>query len=137
MHRQLKRQLKKSLKIRSDQEFDELSTLLVKESQNSELPETIKILCQQFIPLINRIDEIYEHRERELDILNRSLTISSNELTIANKKISEEAASQSRIIKTLRDATNELLSSAGMDSIGDSDTSLEKLIYISTSLEKN
>ncbi|MBF0263951.1 MAG: PAS domain S-box protein [Gammaproteobacteria bacterium] len=134
MHRLLSRQLKRTLGISSEQELKEFSLLLQQQLENQLLPEPIHNLCQQFIPLIDKVDKAYIQHQRDLDLRNLSLTLSSDELTQANEKIREDADKKSRIITTLRDATNELLISAGMDKISEKDTSLEKLSILMASL---
>ena len=127
MHRLLQRQLKRTLGLRAEGELETLAEKLTEHAENAALPEELRRLCAGFMPLLGRIDAAYEQHARDLTLRDRSLSLSSDELTRANQTIRQEAERQGRVVESLRTTANELLISAGMDPIGADDASLERL----------
>ncbi|GAB6042453.1 hybrid sensor histidine kinase/response regulator [Endothiovibrio diazotrophicus] len=127
MQRLLLRQLKRTLGLRDEAALEAFVAVLQGHVDDDRLPAELRRLCAGFMPLLERVDTSYLQQERDLALRDRSLTLSTEELTRANQTIRDEAERQGRILETLRSATNQLLHEAGMEAIGSDDASLEGL----------
>lgn len=77
--------------------------------------------------LLTRIDQSYEQYDRDLTLRERSLELSSTELTEAYEKLWDEMQQQSSIVSELRSAANTLLKDFNRPAIDDDITSLQRL----------
>ncbi|MBF0255107.1 MAG: response regulator [Gammaproteobacteria bacterium] len=126
-NRLLQRQLKRNLGIADEQGLQALAEALAQSAGRGDLPEPLQRLCQGFIPLLERVDAAYEQSERDLQLRDRSLALSSDELTRTLQKIRAEATLQQQAIDRLRSTVNSLLAAQGMQPLGDDAASLEQL----------
>ena len=77
--------------------------------------------------LLSQVGETYAQYDRDLTLGSRSLTISSQELLLANERIRNEARAQQRVLASLRKAVQRLALGAGMPEVTDDDVHLEEL----------
>jgi len=74
-----------------------------------------------------RVDEAYQHNDRDLELKTRSLELSSQELTEKNARLREDLASRTRAIDSLRASARDLMASIETDQSLDADDNLETL----------
>ena len=88
---------------------------------------------ENFSKLLNAVSHTYDHNESDRDLLERSMELSSQELSLANKKLRLEAESQKVVLDKLKESILYLQSGNGSkltkDDIKDND-----LLSISNSL---
>lgn len=133
MHRLLVRQLRRSLGGATEEE----TLALIKELDRvdpDQIPPSLRGLVAALPDMFQRIGETYDQHDRDLTLRNRSLELSSTELTRANAKLREEAAGQKRAMDSLRRTANEILASMSRDELPDGDVGLEGLSDLMASL---
>lgn len=64
---------------------------------------------QRFQRLADMVSTSYQQFDRDLELRSRSLELSSDELTLANARLREEADNQRLVLDTLRASTTDLL----------------------------
>jgi PAS domain S-box-containing protein len=126
VHRLLVRQVRRAVGAADDAEAQAFVDALVA-ADVSGLPEPLARLAQGLPDLLRRVGETYDQHERDLTLRNRSLELSSSELTKANAKLREESAAQARAITSLRMTANEILETAGRPPLPEDETGLEGL----------
>jgi PAS domain S-box-containing protein len=126
MNRVLLRQLRRAFGVENQSEAQallmELSTL-----SPEQLPPPAARLIAGMAEFLRRVEDTYDQNERDLSLRNRSLVLSSDELSRVNERLREDASSQTRAIDTLRSTVNELLETSGMAPIEEGEAGLEKL----------
>ncbi len=126
MHPLLVRQLRRALALETDDAATAIMSEL--ESQNTELSNThaSEILCA--LPqLLNRVSETYEQNERAKNLHERSLSISTEELTTANAELRAEAKMKQVAIDTLRRSADGILRILGQPETTDDQAGLGSL----------
>ncbi|MBF0448945.1 MAG: PAS domain-containing protein [Magnetococcales bacterium] len=113
MHRLLLRQFKRIFKVDQPEEISEILDRLAEKSaawaDDPQLQGFVRLLPD----FIRRVDESYVHKERDLELRNRSLQFSSDELHSLNQRLRQEAELKSAVISSLQRTTNDLLEAAG------------------------
>ncbi|MBF0422896.1 MAG: PAS domain S-box protein [Magnetococcales bacterium] len=133
MHRLVERQIKRVFglnKVEFAQGLEELRLW----SRGGEIPEKVRAILTRLGEFINRVGQSYEQNERDLDLRNRSLMLSSEELTRTNNRLRAESVRQATVIESLRATANRLLASSGNEELGRDDSSLEQLTVLMASL---
>ena len=127
MHRLLERQLKRTLGLRDG---DGLAVLLA----NLEDPQVRDQLRRGLPEFLERVDQTYLQQERDLELRNRSLELSTEELTHANENLRRAAATRAAILDSLRTTANALLQSMGLQPLGEGEKDLEGLSQLMANL---
>jgi PAS domain S-box-containing protein len=133
-HRLLARQLKRSLGIGSEEELDALRADLAGLARGAGLSEQTAFALEHLGEFFERINAAYEQGDRDLELSNRSLELSSVELVGANDRLRSELATRLLAIDSLRQTANRLLKETGLDEIAESDASLERLSQLMSDL---
>ena len=104
MHRLLERQLKRVLGISLEQ-WEALEARL-KSCADQTADENADIARALFgLPeLLQRVSETYAQQDRDVALVRRSLELSSEELTCANQRLREDAASSAKALTALQQA---------------------------------
>ena len=133
MHRLLLRQLRRACGV--DGEAEVLAIIEgFATADVAALPPGVAAVIGGLPDLLRRVGDTYDQHERDLTLRNRSLELSSGELGRANAKLREEAASQSRVIQSLRHTANEIALSMGHPRTRDDDAGLESLTNLMATL---
>jgi len=120
VNRLLLRQLKKCFSVSSETAFfDKLQRL-------PQTPETLDF-TEALSNFLSRVDTSYSNHERDLNLRERSLEISSEELTDAYQQLRQELQLQSTAIDGLTNAANALLHDLGKAPLKENKASLEGL----------
>jgi len=110
-NRLLSRQLRRHLGVA---DVDELRLRLAELGRHCEsAPEGLRNLIAGIGDSFVSVDEAYEYSERDLLLSQRSLGISSAELSGLNHQLREEAQVREQTLRALRDTTNRLLAPLG------------------------
>lgn len=88
---------------------------------------------QNLLPFLEIVSRAYDGFEQDRDLMERSLELSSQELTDANKKLRQEADTQKAILESLREATATLKPGKGT---GEWLTTKEDAVSLARSLSK-
>ncbi|MBF0172267.1 MAG: PAS domain S-box protein [Magnetococcales bacterium] len=132
MHRLLARQIKRVFGLTEEEFVQALEETRLSGTEASS-PAIGRILAG-LKTFCERVDQSYEQSDRDLDLRNRSLLLSSRELTRSNEQLREEAARRQAGIDSLRATANRLLTLSGQAELGDNDTGLEQLTLQMASL---
>ncbi|MBF0192122.1 MAG: PAS domain S-box protein [Magnetococcales bacterium] len=135
MHRLLARQLKRVFGL-TEAEFPQALAELrgLAEARGSSGAGRILDGFEEFF---SRVGQSYEQHERDLDLRNRSLQLSSEELTRSNEQLRAEARRRLAVIDSLRSTANRLLALSGQAELGEDDAGLEHLTVLMASLVEN
>jgi two-component system sensor histidine kinase/response regulator FitF len=134
VHRLLRRQLKKTLGVETPEDLASLQTRLKSAAERESADPVWQRLVQGLPAFLSRIENSYEQFDRDLSLRNRSLQLSSTELSEANNRIRAEAETQARAIADLEQATNDLLIGLGRDPLPGNTTNLAHLSALMTEL---
>ncbi|MBI5164984.1 MAG: response regulator [Magnetospirillum sp.] len=126
MHRVLLRQLRRTFDLDGEGGAAALLDALAG-LDSAGLPEPVARVVAGLPEFLRRVEETYAQNDRDLDLRNRSLEISSEELTRANSKLRDEAASQARVIASLRETANEILAAINQPLVAEDGSGLESL----------
>ena len=137
MHHLLERQLKRTLQIQGESELAAFKVALAELARAGLLPEAAQRLCRGFAEFVGRVDGSYGQFERDLELRSRSLHLSSEELTVANERLRQDAERQGRVVDSLRATANELLRAERRPAIGSGDASLEQLSSLMAELVRD
>lgn len=88
---------------------------------------------QNLLPFLEIVSQAYDGFEEDRNLMERSLELSSQELTETNKKLRQEAETQKAILESLREATATLKPSKGT---GEWLTTKEDAVSLARSLSK-
>ena len=137
MHRLLQRQLKKAFDIADDAQLVDFIGQL--RGACAQSPDNVALgrLCAGLGRFLDRVDSSYQQSERDLALRNRSLLLSSDELTHANDRLRTEAEEQANAIESLRNTSNELLARVGREAIPANATSLQRLSELMSDLVRD
>ncbi|MBF0428019.1 MAG: PAS domain S-box protein [Magnetococcales bacterium] len=133
MHRLLARQIKRIFGLQEDEFIEALAQLRDVEPGQTMSEEAARV-CAGLGELCERVGQSYEQQERDLALRNRSLLLSSNELTHSNECLRAEASRQRTVIQSLHGTANRLLSLSGQERLGQDDASLEQLTTLMATL---
>ncbi|MBF0613553.1 MAG: PAS domain S-box protein [Magnetococcales bacterium] len=135
MHRLLARQIKRVFGL-SEEEFsqamEELRPLIADRPGSG--AEKIVAGLEEFCA---RVGQSYDQHERDLELRNRSLQLSSEELTRINEQLRTDAKRRLRVIESLRSTANRLLVLSGQEELGEDDASVEQLTVLMATLVEN
>ncbi len=134
MHKLLVRQLRRTLGVQDDADGQRWSEALQQARLAGGLPPVVQQLCDGFELLLERVGSTYEQFDRDRELLDRSLRLSTDELTGANERLREETRQQTRIVASLRATANELLRAQGREEIGSESSNLERLSVLMSEL---
>ena len=134
MHPLLIRQLKRSLGSENEQALQALLLSFHDLADSPALPASVATALRGMGDLIQRVDVVYEQNDRDLALSNRSLDLSSADLTQSNSRLREELTLRQKAIDSLRSTANELLSNAGLPSIASADNDLGNLARLMAEL---
>ncbi|MBF0453407.1 MAG: PAS domain-containing protein [Magnetococcales bacterium] len=127
MHRLLKRQIKRVFKIESPEKLAETLNRLSEKATGWENDPEIQRIALQLPAFLERVDDSYSRQERDLELRNRSLQLSSDELNEANQRLRKETALKGEVITSLQRTTNDLLQSAGKPPIPEDQNDLGEI----------
>lgn len=128
LHKLLARQLRRMLGVADE---NVLQQTLEQQTGTTPAGQHFGPALERFIHAIN---DTYEQYDRDLVLRTRSLALSSDELSQANQRLREESAAQQRILQSLRQTTDHLLTSAHLPPISSEDTDLEAITHLLTTL---
>ena len=134
VHRLLERQLRRALALEAGQDPGAVLAALAAFGRDPALPEGLRGLCAGLGDLLARVDSTYAQHERDLALRNRSLVLSSEELTSANDRLRHDSQANARIVEVMRATANELLRSLGKEEIGPEANDLDKLSSLMAAL---
>jgi len=117
MHRLLARQLKKTLGVSSEEEIRALIADLRGVTRRDDKSEAVANFLDGMEELLKKINYSYEQNQRDLDLLHRTLKVSSDELTQANERLQSELAKRNQAIQALRESQGKM--SAILDTAAD------------------
>jgi PAS domain S-box-containing protein len=127
MHKLLQNQLRRVVGIRSPEELSAILGELAAVVEQAQPSEGASRLVAGLGELLGRVGANYESSERDLTLRTRSLQLSSEELSAANERLRDEAATQARVIGSLKRTANGMLASDGRPPLGEDDSGLETL----------
>ncbi|HEX5805305.1 MAG TPA: ATP-binding protein [Macromonas sp.] len=134
MHRVLARQLRRTLGVQDEAEWQVLREDLQAARAQPALPPSVQRVCEGLEALLDRVSNTYGQHDRERELRDRSLSLSTDELTQANERLREDAQQQARIVASLRDTANQLLRSQGKPELGEEGNSLAQLTDMMSAL---
>jgi len=129
MHKLLRRQLHRLLGLDDESQWLAFQDDMRSEAVPEGMSASTRYALQHFGTFLQRVDDTYAEHDRMIDMRIRSLEISSGEMLAANEELRVNAESRELAIGSLREAANMLLAPMGQ-SIGDDDTSLERLTQL-------
>jgi two-component system, sensor histidine kinase and response regulator len=109
MHSLLLRQLKRQLGIADEAALRLFLADIQHELAEEGLSPVMRKLAEGFAPLLDRIDSSYEQNTRDLALRDRSLMLSSTELSHINQQVRAEGDRQARLLLQLRQMVGDLL----------------------------
>ncbi|WP_426193095.1 PAS domain S-box protein [Massilia sp. DWR3-1-1] len=129
MHATLARQLRRNCQIDGDATLAAVLAELAALGARGALSPAAAQFVAGVPLLIERIDTTYHQSDRDLDLRARSLQLSSDELTSANERMRADLASRNRVLASLRDAADNLLTAehAARPLAADDDDDIEAL----------
>ncbi|MBF0263229.1 MAG: PAS domain S-box protein, partial [Magnetococcales bacterium] len=133
MNRLLARQIKRVCGL-NETDFSESVAELRRLMDREEGHPGARRLVAGLEEVMNRVGSSYEQNERDLELRDRSLRLSSEELTRTNDQLRAEADRQLVVIESLRATANRLLSLTDHEEIGKDDAGLEQLTLLMRSL---
>ncbi len=126
MHPLLVRQLRRALAVETDDAAIAIMSEL--ERRNTELSNTHASEILAALPqMLNRVSETYEQNDRARNLHERSLSISTEELTTANAELRAEAKIKQDAIDTLRRSADGILRILGQPETTDEQAGLGSL----------
>ncbi len=126
MHRVLKRQLRRALKLASN---DAVDTFIASLRGQAASP-----VRDGLLGLIESVEVSYSELERDLMLRTRSLAISSGELFELNQRLRGEVAQQRQAQRALLDAATQMAASANIPMPDAKDAGLQSLAHFLASL---
>ncbi|MEG3639909.1 PAS domain S-box protein [Magnetococcus sp. PR-3] len=126
MHRLLLRQLRRSMGLTSEEAVESLLAEVDQLPDQTLSAESVQAL-HGLKTLLNRVEQTYEQNERDLNLRNRSLHLSSDELSHANEQLRHEKVRQDTVLAALRETANHLLEADQQPMLGEDEASLEQL----------
>ncbi len=106
--RLLQRQLSRNWGVQSPEALAELLATLGAMAGRDDVPADLRPLLAGLPKLLTQVNDTYSQHERDLALSHRSLEISSQELTQANKRLWDEAQQMQRSAATLRRTLEQL-----------------------------
>jgi PAS domain S-box-containing protein len=112
MHRLLRNQLRKVAGLSDPQGWDGVLEELLALSKTPELSPQAQSLLGSLGPLFQRIESTYTQFDRDMDLRDRSLMLSSQDLLSANARLRADAKAQQEALDALRETVTTLLGGA-------------------------
>ena len=106
--RLLQRQLSRNCGVQSPEALASLLALLGNLADRTDVPADLQPVLAGLPKLLAQVNDTYSQHERDLALSHRSLEISSQELTQANKRLWDEAQQMQRSAATLRQTLEQL-----------------------------
>ncbi|MBY0463332.1 MAG: response regulator [Burkholderiales bacterium] len=110
--RLLQRQLLRNWGVQSPEALTALLASLGSLADRTDVPADLQPLLAGLPKLLAQVNDTYSQHERDLALSHRSLEISSQELTQANKRLWDEAQQMQRSAATLRQTLEQLSADA-------------------------
>lgn len=136
MHRLLFRQLKKTMGFSTVEEAQSWLSELAGYTDDDSLPPAILTLLNGVMPFIDRVDSSYKQQQRDVEIRDRSIRLSSQELTEALEQARQDAISQQQTVKALQRTANELLAELDKPPLSEENGNLSGLADLMTELSR-
>jgi PAS domain S-box-containing protein len=130
MNTMLTQQLRQALQSQSLVEVETLLDGLFQSAERPDVDEKHAQALRGLRALLGMVDESYHQFGRAQELRLRSLTDSSNELTLANTKLREEAGRQQALLDAVQTLVNRLLSASGQAPIPTGEQSIERLTQV-------
>jgi PAS domain S-box-containing protein len=111
--RLLLRQLSRSCGIQSPEALADVLAKLGELNGRVDVPPDLLPLLAGLPKLLTQVNDTYGQHERDLSLSHRSLEISSQELTQANRRLVDEARQMQRSVASLRRTLDQLSADAG------------------------
>ncbi|WP_295748573.1 PAS domain S-box protein [Undibacterium sp.] len=127
-HKLSLRQYKRLLGIQGEEQLAALLAEFEGLDQSTHLSAQAKTALKGMRQYLSQVDEAYTQADRDLALGKLSLELSSDELSLANQTLRQEAETRQQVLSTLRRATNDVLSQLGKH-LADED-SLEELSHV-------
>ncbi len=135
MHRLLQRQLKKTFGL-ADEAATRAFVARLESGDTTQLNNDYPEWGACLAALITRVSQSYEYHERDLTLRDRSLVLSSQELTQVNDDIRHEMVKQQQVVEELKSAANTLLSELGQPQLSDGYASISELTELMINLAR-
>lgn len=133
MHKQLKRQLRKCFELSDDIALDDFFIQL---NCNQVNEHATKRLLHGFMSFINRVDQSYNDAERDLKLRERSLSLSTSELTDAYDSIRRDIEEQNNAVNELKNVANKQLQQLTKPLLNDGVNTLHQLAQVFVDLSE-
>ncbi len=133
MHKQLKRQLRRCFELSDDIALDEFLIQLGSEHV-SEL--STKRLLRGVMSFIGRVDQSYHDAERDLKLRERSLSLSTSELTDAYDNIRRDIEEQNNAVNELKKIANKQLQQLKKPLLNDAVNTIHQLAQVFVDLSE-
>ncbi|WP_426111600.1 PAS domain S-box protein [Massilia sp. PWRC2] len=127
MHPTLLRQLRRNCQIDSGAQFAAVQAELAGLAARGLLSTQAAHFVDGLPLLIERVDSTYHQSARDLELRALSLQLSSDELTSANQRMRDDLASRNRVLESLRDAADNLLTAEQAERTLPDDDDIEAL----------
>jgi len=116
MHKTLWRQIRRTLGVDDPERLSNLLAEMEELAGRADASEELARCIAGLATLLERISVSYEHADRDLALRTRSLELSSEELTVANRRLRDELASRETAIARLRATALSLAEEGGAGS---------------------
>ncbi|MBC8484480.1 MAG: response regulator, partial [Bacteroidetes bacterium] len=130
----LKRQIKKTLGIESDEQLSEVIKWLRDLDSFVKIPSDAQGVLTNLHSLLDIVDETYYQNERDTKLKIRSLELSSEELNKSNELLLAESLKQKKILDSLKKIAKKLLVNSTQGDIELDNISLEMLVDLMSQL---
>ena len=136
MHRLLFRQLKKTMGFGTVEEAQRWLDELAGYAKDNTLPPAILTLLNGMIPFVKRVDTSYQQQQRDVEIRDRSIRLSSQELTEALEQARQDAVTQQQALSALQHTANTLLRELDKPPLSEDSGDLSGLAELMTQLSR-
>ncbi|MDO6475701.1 PAS domain S-box protein [Alteromonas sp. 1_MG-2023] len=136
MHRLLFRQIKKTMGFQTIEEAEQWLDTLLEHALDDSLPPAVQTLLQGLMPFVDRVDTSYKSHERDMEIRDRSIRLSSQELTESLELARRDAVIQKQAVRELKIAANDLLKGLAKPELSEDTDSLNGLAELMADLAR-
>lgn len=113
MHRVLRNQLKRTVGLTPEDDVTAVLADLAGLAEREDIGAKAKTFLVGIGGLLKRVSDAYEQNDRDMELRNRSLMLSSGELQTANERLRAKAEAQKQALEVLHNTVEGLLD--GMD----------------------
>ncbi len=130
----LARQLRRLLGLSADNDLESFLQFAACAADGKDVDAKHAAALRGLKPLFEAVSGSYEQSDRDLELRNRSLMLSSDELSLTNERLLEDSKKQRAVIGSMIVVANQLLYSLGRTPTGNAGHSLDELADLIKSL---